>query len=141
MQPLHGSQGPVKAANNPAVPDLWCWINFKRFRQTVFLVMNRLIPVCSRRVETGFLPYYTIISWDEVRLLTPLLDYQQKQTPNKKFTFSKQKENFQSCHPPVSWGFENVSGHGIQYSYRLLALSWQLHLLPFNLVWCQENDW
>jgi hypothetical protein len=48
--------------------------------------------VYSRRVETGFLPYYTIISWDEVRPLTPLLDYQQKQTPNKKFTFSKQKK-------------------------------------------------
>jgi hypothetical protein len=28
----------------------------------------------------------------------PLLHYQQKQTPNKKkLTFSKQKENFQSC--------------------------------------------
>jgi hypothetical protein len=56
----------------------------------------------SRKVETGFLPYYTIISWDEVRLLSPLLHYQKKPTPNKKFRFSKQKENFQACLAPVS---------------------------------------
>jgi len=61
LQPLHGSQGPVKAANNPmAISSPWSSLVLNKFHkkvcQTVFVVMKWLILMYSRRVVIGFLP-------------------------------------------------------------------------------------
>jgi hypothetical protein len=111
-------------------------LNFKRFGQTVFLVMKWFSCILEESRLDFFATTQLLVGMkSDSSLVCSTTNKSRHQTKNSRFQ-SRKKISSHVTHLLVE-----VLSDGIQYSYRLLALSWQLHLLQFNLVWCQGKDW